>query len=189
MQEMIALPWLPDAVRVFLDAHALPEARVFEWGCGGSTLYFADRGCTLVTVEHDQMWLDRCSTAVQRSNVTLLYRPPDDSDIRDKRLSDPLAYRSKCVPGSFEMYATAIEDYGLFDVILVDGRARASCLYHAKSHVADGGILVLDNTDRPYYLAETGYLYAAWDRVSVDGHGPRLPYKWQALCWWRRDGN
>jgi hypothetical protein len=38
---------------------------------------------------------------------------------------------------------------------LVDGRARPACLVHGMPKVKVGGLLVLDNSDRDYYLELT----------------------------------
>src|SRR5688572_27506537 len=49
------LPWLPAAAVSFLD-DKLAGLSVFEWGSGGSTLWFAERARSVVSVEHDPVW-------------------------------------------------------------------------------------------------------------------------------------
>ncbi|MBN8710079.1 MAG: hypothetical protein J0I10_11890, partial [Verrucomicrobia bacterium] len=58
---------------------------------------------------------------------------------------------------SFREYATAIERVGVsgFDAVLVDGRARPSCIMHSLDKVKPGGLLVVDNAERDYYLQNT----------------------------------
>lgn len=41
-----------------------------------------------------------------------------------------------------------------FDIVLVDGRSRPSCLFHSLNKVKKGGLLVLDNAEREYYLCK-----------------------------------
>jgi hypothetical protein len=56
---------------------------------------------------------------------------------------------------TFKSYACYIDKFedGYFDIVLIDGRARPSCLKHAVSKVKKGGLLILDNAERKYYLA------------------------------------
>lgn len=58
---------------------------------------------------------------------------------------------------NFQRYASQIDKYPdqHFDLVIVDGRARPSCLMHGVPKVKVGGMLVLDNADRDYYLART----------------------------------
>jgi len=80
--------------------------------------------------------------------------------------ANPEHYRSSCQPGNFQDYASVIDVAGEFDLILVDGRARASCITHAVPRVMDSGILVLDNAERDWYTDQTEHLLEGWDRVD-----------------------
>ena len=50
-------PWLTFQAINVLGKHVKTGSRVFEYGGGGSTFYFLDRGASVVTVEHDPEWL------------------------------------------------------------------------------------------------------------------------------------
>ena len=84
---------------------------------------------------------------------------------------------------SFKRYATLIDrlNNNKFDLILIDGMARASCLYHAASHVAEGGCIVLDNAERDYYMQNVNFLFEGWERILFEGYGPQLDYQWKTL--------
>jgi hypothetical protein len=178
------VPWLPYIVTTFLDGYLTPEMEAFEWGSGGSTLWLARRVKQVVSVEHNPSWFERLP---DRGNVEKLLIEPGPGAIRADK-ADPLAYYSECLGDvNLKRYATEIVSRGEFDLVLVDGRARPSCLLHAQPHVKPGGVLVLDNTERAYYLKHTAYLFQDWDRMDVLGHGPKLSYQWQATVWRRPD--
>lgn len=174
----MAVPWIPYVARDFLDRILTPEMCVFEWGSGGSTVYFAERVAQVVTVEHE------CKEAQPSlENVVALYIPPEDGELGTDR-SRPEHYYSEAYPGkNFKRYALAIDDFEPFDLVFVDGRARPSCLHHAK--VKPGGWLVLDNSDREYYLKHVAF--GGWEERCFFGCGPYNNYPWQITFWRKPD--
>lgn len=179
-------PWLPYLATEYI--RNLKPQSVFEWGSGGSTLFFAELGVdTLVSIEHNQEWWERI-----RGDLWGHYEyhliPYEAGEIGPDK-ANPSHYKSGSTelgPVNFKKYASAIDRYGKFDLILIDGMARASCLYHAISHAKDGGCIVLDNVgDRPYYLEQTDYLFGnyedGWERIEFTGYGPILDYQWSTL--------
>lgn len=177
-------PWLPYLVTDYIKQ--LKPKRVFEWGSGESTLFFARLGLfELISIEHDLEWHVKMSLEVP-SWVTYRRIPWDSGTIGPDK-ANPSHYKSGSTnlgEVNFKRYASAIDKYGKFDLILIDGMARASCLAHAYSHVSDGGCVILDNTgDRPYYLEQTLPLFGTyedgWEMVKFMGYGPILAYKWE----------
>src|SRR6266852_7325691 len=59
------LPWLSYAAIDFLNSSLSQNMRVFEWGVGGSTLFFAERGRESVSVEHDPEWAKEIQEAMR----------------------------------------------------------------------------------------------------------------------------
>jgi hypothetical protein len=168
---------------------------VFEWGSGGSTVWLAEvlKVERLVSVEHDADWFEEVGAVMRERGLEADRRlvPPEPGEVGPDP-SEPSHYRSASTevgPGrNWRRYAGAIDGEGGFDLVLVDGMARASCLWHGASHVRPGGWLALDNTgDRPYYLAKTLHLFEGWDRVDVTGWGPILGYQWTCTLF-RRTG-
>ena len=154
-----ALPWLGFSVIRLLERHLQPGMRVFEYGSGGSTLFFARCGANLVSVEHNPQWHLQVSAALEARQASACdlrlieaedaaMPAADDSD-PDGYASSDAAYRGK----SFRKYAAAMDEFpdASFDVVLIDGRARPSCLKHAVGKVKPGGMVVLDNTERENY--------------------------------------
>lgn len=181
-------PWLPYLATDYIKR--LKPQRVFEWGSGQSTLFFYDIGVSwLFSVEHDKEWFDKTNKELLKHNtIHIAYNliPYETGTIGPDK-ANPTHYKSGSTElgdVNFKRYCSAIDDYGKFDLILIDGMARASCLAHAVSHVTEGGCIVLDNTgDRPYYLEQTAHLFgdyeAGWEKVTFMGYGPILDYKWE----------
>src|SRR4051812_45501617 len=51
-------PWVTFTAISKLESLIREGTRVFEYGAGGSTLFFLQRGALLVTVEHDAAWME-----------------------------------------------------------------------------------------------------------------------------------
>jgi precorrin-6B methylase 2 len=187
------LPWLTFAAIQFLDAHLTASMRVFEFGCGGSTLFFAARTHSVISIEHDAAWAERVRTAVAatgRTNLQLrVVNPIASAQIVDLDPADPDSYattdethRANC----FKDYATAIDEYPdeYFDVVLIDGRSRPSCAKHAARKVKKLGLLILDNAERVSYAKVHEQLDGQdWKRRSFYGPGPFNPYFWLTVIW------
>lgn len=75
----------------------------------------------------------------------------------------------------FASYVGAIDDVqGAFDLIVIDGRARAACLEAAVGRLADGGLIVFDNSRRRRYRAAISR--SGLDERIFRGLTPSLPY-------------
>lgn len=70
-------------------------------------------------------------------------------------LKGTLNYRIPLLGFEFSEYVTFIDRYAdyFFDIVIIDGRVRHSCIAHALKNVKKKGALLLDNPDRAYYLA------------------------------------
>lgn len=153
-------PWINFDAVASLEKLLHHTSRVFEYGSGGSTLFFADRVRELVSVEHDPGWFKRVQ-AEMGARTHACWIPhlvsPSPSIVPATHLpSDPDAYVSADMQFSgfsFRDYAVTIEAYqdNSFDLVLIDGRARPSCFKHALHKVKFGGTIVLNNAQRPQY--------------------------------------
>jgi hypothetical protein len=119
------VPWFTYPAIDFLSQLDLSEKRVFEYGAGFSTLYWALRAKKVVSIESDPAWYEK----VRRE-------APSNCDV---------ILSSRDV----EEYSGQICRYGQFDVIVVDGtgESRPACCELALAHVRAGGIVILDNSD------------------------------------------
>jgi predicted O-methyltransferase YrrM len=83
----------------------------------------------------------------------------------------------------FEAYVSTIDEVGgEFDLIGVDGRARATCLERAVPHLAPGGIVVFDNAGRDRYQPAIQASGLAVDMRR--GWAPSLPYREATALLW-----
>ena len=174
------LPWMTyDAIN-FLSSLCKPDTTVFEWGSGGSTLFFSKRCRQVISVEHDRIW----SALLHNKLKELSVKNVDYSEIPGEKITD-WAKRNYYNPDhfisgdknsvglSYETYVKAIDKYpdNYFDIVVVDGRSRNSCAKRAIPHVKKGGYLVVDNTDRKYYLSDITEFQnpAIWQKTEIQG--------------------
>lgn len=157
-----ALPWINFPALDYLEQQIKPTFRVFEYGGGGSTLFFCKKAAEVITVEDHAEWFKTLTETVKSKGYNnwqgFFIAPETVADTTARTHTNPADFKSGAKGLehlSFEQYARAIDPYPTeyFDLILVDGRARPSCIQQALPHLKSGGLLVVDNTERPYYLA------------------------------------
>lgn len=157
-----SVPWLTFKAIDFLKKNLNKNMKVFEYGGGSSTIFFSERVEELVTVEHNKEWFDNLKTILEKKeNIKWEghFIGPEKISLSEKlQTENPDHYFSEDADyssHSFKEYASYIDKYPdyYFDVVLVDGRARPSCLKHSINKVKKGGLLILDNAERPYYLS------------------------------------
>lgn len=174
-------PWFTFDALEFLAGIDLAGKRVFEWGSGGSTVYFAQRADHVVSVEHNPIWFAKTGAMLTEAglrNVTRIHRPP-------VRLYHPKYYTvDSCVSYAnnkgygFDEYVKEIYRHQKSDVIIVDGRARISCIKTAIDRLNPGGLIILDNSERTYY-ADGIRLLADFEAKHFYGHGAGSDVMWQ----------
>lgn len=177
-------PWITCDAYDYLRKRLPQGARVFEYGSGGSTLFWKHRGAALVSVEHDREWYETVRRRLGNSpGVDYRLVPPeqragggngaDPSEPRDYA-SDDTRYAGL----SFRNYVSQIDAFpdASFDVLLIDGRARPSCIMHGGGKVRIGGFLVLDNADRSYYTEKVRAYLENYERRRFFGVLPSIPY-------------
>ncbi|WP_298645748.1 hypothetical protein [uncultured Proteiniphilum sp.] len=174
------LPWMTYDALDFLSSICTPDMTIFEWGSGGSTLFFARRCCRIISIEHDQKWSKLLANKLKEFSVTNVdYKEVPGERIsgwaqRDYRNPDDFVSNDRNSIGlSYEKYVKAIDQYpdNYFDIVVVDGRVRNCCIKRAIPHVRKGGYLVVDNTDRKYYLAGFSELQnpGIWEKTEFQG--------------------
>lgn len=145
------LPWWTypaiDAVDAYL-AQLNGQARVYEYGAGASTVWLSKRAQHVISVEHDQAFAENMLPIFSKNcNIQLKVIPPD-------RHSEGTAHShrkgyEKC---SFDQYVDSILEHAdKFDLIIIDGRARAACLARARQRLNPKGILLFDDSHRNEY--------------------------------------
>jgi hypothetical protein len=157
-------PWIVFDAIDHLNSIDLNHACIFEYGSGGSTLFWLEKNAFVVSIEHDPSWyrlMKKELIHAMNIDYRLVIPEPDyaRSSIRPD-YSDPDQYLSsgdehgKC---NYVSYTRQIDEFPdqYFDVVLIDGRARPSCIKHSAEKVKVGGMLIIDDSDRTYYFDKT----------------------------------
>jgi hypothetical protein len=151
------IPWLNVAATRFLEQTLHADMYVYEYGSGGSTIFFSRRVKKVISLEHDVVWANEVESFLKKNNLQNVQLRLISSDEHisfcPDKVADPDANMSQFVSASFSDYVTSIDDYPdeYFDIILIDGRARPSCLKRSIPKVKIGGYIILDDADRERY--------------------------------------
>ncbi len=150
-----AVPWYTYPAIEYLSSFDFGGCDVFEFGSGNSSLFWAGRARSVVSVEDDKAWFERVD-GNRRPNQSLLHR------------------------ADAQGYVNALAEQGkLFDVIVIDGNWRTQCAQAALLYLQPGGMIVLDNSDRREEK-ECSRLLRAQGFIQIDfsGFGPINGYCW-----------
>jgi hypothetical protein len=180
----VQYPWITFKAIDFISRNIRETDKVFEFGGGGSTLYFLSKVSELVTVEHDPAWFNMLKNKVNPADysrwngqLVLPEKSGSTKNLEKSRTADYYSGDPLFNSATFKSYSTFIcryeDDY--FNWILVDGRARTSCLFHAIPKVKKGGFLVVDNSERKYYLKNNLANLKKYYRPVINYPGP-VPY-------------
>lgn len=138
------LPWIAYPAIEFLTPRIKAGWRIFEYGCGYSTLWWERLGCSVVACEHEAAWAEEVRSMTKSAEII----------VRD--LADG--------------YALEALNRGLFDVVVIDGRQRVACSEIAPQALKPAGVIIWDNADRIEYREGQDKLKeAGWKCVEFFG--------------------
>jgi hypothetical protein len=150
------LPWVTYSFIDFIKPRLNQELRVFEYGSGNSTLFYAKYVKNVVAVEHDKKWYEN-----------LVDRLPTNAKVLYKKLEQGGEYCKASEQSRSE-----------YDIIVVDGRDRVNCLLFATNAVTLNGVIVLDDSEREDYSEGVQYMKkAGFRQLDFWGIAPGLTYK------------
>jgi predicted O-methyltransferase YrrM len=170
------LPWWTypaiHEVDAFLSSRG-GQARVFEYGSGASSVWLGRRAREVHSVEHSGDWVEFLRPALDAvPSVQLHHREAPQRGAEARVQSQRHGHQGL----DFADYVRGIDEVGgSFDLIVVDGRARAACLRQAIPHLADDGRIVFDNSNRPRY--QEALLTSGLRVTRHRGWVPSLPYQ------------
>ena len=117
-------PWISYHAAEAIERHIDKTSRVLEFGSGMSTAWYAARAGHVLSIERNAEWF---------AEVSLRLASLENAELR--------------LCETREAYL-AIEDHRQFDLIMIDGAWRDDCARLATQHLAPGGVIYCDNTDK-----------------------------------------
>jgi hypothetical protein len=189
------IPWITFSAISFLEHFLEKGMKVFEYGLGGSTLFFLNRVEMVVSIEHDEHWFDSADEYISKeknnhNSKRFLIEPEDIESISDKDSISLFNYSSaneEYKGKSFHKYVTKIDEYpdSFFDVILIDGRSRPACFFHSERKLKEGGIIMWDNTERERYQEAIQKASKSLKTRDFPGPSPYVPSFAKTSIWKR----
>jgi hypothetical protein len=193
-----AQPWIPFEAENWLQLYVKPHMKVFEYGSGGSTIFFAERVAEVFTVEHDKKWHRLVSRALAQRGITncsyQLHEPQlisttpsalSPSSATNQSQNSPFIYDDYYVGMTVHEYVRAIDVHPnhTFDLVLVDGRARTECIQHAIPKIRPTAYLMLDNSNNAD-VAEIVHNLQSYPHIEFHGIAPGWPpTRWTNTIW------
>lgn len=159
------IPWYTYPAIEFLNQFDYSDKTVFEWGGGNSSLFWSRRAQKIFTVDNDKEWADKIKSESKNGNLEIRW-----IDNKDK-------------------YIGAIHDLsGKFDLIIIDGKFRSECANTCLSHLKEGGLIILDNSD---WYPKTAKRLKSCGLLQIDfsGFGPCNNYTWTTSLFFSRNFN
>lgn len=161
--------WYTYSALQFLEGRVRPDMDILEFGAGNSTLWWAKRAGTVVSVESDRQWVD-----------LLQPKLPENARVEFCRAD---------VDGRYASYGATFGRR--FDVVVIDGYDRNNCARNSLAVLKDGGVFVWDNSDWTQHFQEgMDFLEAnGFRRVDFSGLGPLNGYGWTTSVFYRSGRN
>jgi hypothetical protein len=145
------IPWYTYPAISFLSEKDFSACNVFEFGSGGSTLWWAKKARAVMAVEHAEEWVEEVRPQL-----------PANVDYRHEALTENGPYSR-----------TAADSGRRFDVIIVDGRDRVNCALNSVPALTEQGVIIWDNAHRARYQVGCDALVAqGFKRLNLYGMTP-----------------
>lgn len=189
------LPWYTYPATEYINMLLNPQWKVFEYGCGYSTLFWQAHVQQVVSIDHSMKWAEfvrqkatKAELRVRQENApTPAAFEPILREFREQNFALPLSenvaqnIEHGLTNESFAGYAAELTTFppGHFDVIVVDGVARVLCLFAASKLIGPEGLIILDNSDRWQYNAGLRWMASqGFARLDFSGPGPWNRFGW-----------
>lgn len=120
----LIMPWLTKGALDEICTWDLQRKRVFEYGVGQSTLWWASKCEWLYGVDTNADWVQAIhDRVISKSSVA-------------------------CIPVK-DIYIVSIRAFNPIDIVVIDGDFRDSCIWEAINKLRPGGKLIIDNWLQP----------------------------------------
>jgi hypothetical protein len=142
------VPWMNYAIVFFLEERLKKDLKLFEFGSGYSTLFYANLVHSVTSVESDERWFTTIKDNIP-SNAQLIFQEEDENG---------------------DYCRAAIQAGQLYDVIVVDGLDRVNCVRQSMEALTELGVILLDDSEREEY-GEAFELTAQYDFRALTFEG------------------
>lgn len=158
------IPWYTYSAIEYLEQLDFREKRVYEYGAGNSSIFWAKRAKSVISIENNQDWYLRIQNN-QKLNQKIIF-------IEEEK----------------EYINSILKSKNKYDLIIIDGDFRFACAKAAIKCLEKGGFIILDNSD---WYPETSKLIRESGLIQIDfkGMGPINYYNWTTSIFLHRDIN
>ena len=119
------IPWYTYPAIEYLSQFDYSKKKIFEFGCGNSSLFWALRAQKVVSVEDNLKWFEKWQKEFNHPHLSVIWR--DEGEIYENAI---------------------LETDEKQDVIIIDGKRRFQCAETALKRLNNGGMIILDDSDR-----------------------------------------
>lgn len=133
----------------FFLSHLMPNHHLLEYGSGESTIQISNIVNSMVSIEHQKIWYNNIKSQITNNNCKIILKEPD------------LSYTEGKECGSYDQFFSYIneaQNYGPYDIILIDGRARVSCAKLCPKISHTETLIFVHDWDRQEYQEISQYL-------------------------------
>ena len=152
------LPWYTYAVIDFLSARSYKDRTVLEFGGGQSTLWWASRAKSVVTIDSDESWTEYVCKNTP-GNVDVHYVPVD---LKSRTVEPIIKILNSCSSAPF-------------DLVVIDGHLRQELVDVAFEFVKPDGAVIMDNSEN--YGFEEMLERKGCMRVDFQGFPPGVSWR------------
>lgn len=122
------VPWIAYGCTYFLEPRLSKDFKVFEFGSGNSTLWWAKHVKQVTSVEYDKKWMKLINNKAPE-NVKIVYSTLEGRDYEESIVKQKVKY----------------------EIIMIDGRKRVESTKTAIKSLSKDGVIVFDNAERERY--------------------------------------
>ena len=127
------LPWMTYPAIEFLQKTINKNHKIFEFGCGSSTLFFAKNAGKTCGIETNPKWLEFINSKLDEQSLSAQIELMEDGIDNE----------------NYEVFPKNFDEK--FDFIIIDSIKRFFVAQNSINFIKDDGIIILDDSQRENY--------------------------------------
>jgi len=147
------IPWYSYPAIDFIINKDFSDKRVLEFGAGQSSLWWGKKAKYIKSFEEDLTWYTQLKTKIT-TNIELVYANLEPFENCLKVINDNLVNDQK------------------YDIIIIDGLYRYELCEVAINNLAEGGVIIADNSEGTGYNFQRAFKNTGFSRVDFHGFSP-----------------